>query len=82
MNFSSGGNVDQPLDSRLRPTTHVRPSDLPDVLVSHLEVETLYDTYAFFFDGENDGSAVVDGDRISVSVEPLQTLVLRVRFDG
>jgi hypothetical protein len=62
--------------------THVRPSDLPDVLVSHLEVETLYDTYAFFFDGENDGSAVVDGDRISVSVEPLQTLVLRVRFDG
>ena len=57
-----------------------QPSDLPGISATSFSVETLFDTYAFFFEGENGGGAVVDGERISVTVEPLQSLVLRVRL--
>ncbi len=75
---SSGLLAVHNLDPAHARQVRIKMSGLPEVRWGNVKVETLFDTYKFFFKAE-EGRVEVDGDAVLVSVAPLQSLLIRIR---
>ena len=76
----SGLLVVHNLDAEQVRRVRYRLRDLPGMDVARVALQPLFDTYAFFSPGAADPQVAVADDEVSVEIEPLQSVMMRVNF--